>query len=558
MPCRIFVGVIGRSQHEPRPGSDDTNGISREDVHNPAMSQALQTRDGLVSSWMIFAVACALVVVGAKCWLIAQYGSPTPYWDQWDAEGAILYAKFFGGTLHFFDLIAPHNEHRILTARLWWLLLLELNGYWDPILQMLANTAIIAAFLSVTVVAFHRILDGTSWIAFVIFSAVLFALPFDWESALWGVESQKYLVLLFSVAGLVAISVAAAFKLRWWLAILLLVISYFSTAAGALSTAASFAVCFVQFAVARRSGRSELLALVFLAAVTVVMALYTPVLPGHAPLKAHSIEQFLRALMDIASWPATTGHEGAVVLLLGTILTQAPLVVVSIRIVWLRPPLNDRCWLLVAFAGLAVLQSVTLAYGRAADPTASRYINTFVITLIINYACLLYLLNKSELELRKRLVMVATAIWLLLVLFGASKFIFTQTLPDLARKEAQSRAQTANLHAYLDTGNIAALENKPFLDIPYPSPQRLAMIVSQPAIRAILPPALVGDASAARAQQRGLARFTGRPIEALKNYALRWGVLLIPAGLTLFLLGLTMRWWRDAEISPSIVRPDAG
>jgi|ERR1035437_3230790 hypothetical protein len=60
-----------------------------------------------VSSWVIYPVACALVVIGAKWWMIAHYGSPTPFWDQWDAEGAILYPKYLSGTLQISDLIAP-------------------------------------------------------------------------------------------------------------------------------------------------------------------------------------------------------------------------------------------------------------------------------------------------------------------------------------------------------------------------------------------------------------------------------------------------------------------
>jgi hypothetical protein len=46
---------------------------------------------------------------------------------------------------------------------------------------------------------------------------------------------------------------AVAFTLRWWLAALLLILSYFSTAAGVLTVAAAFAVGLVQFVVGRRS-----------------------------------------------------------------------------------------------------------------------------------------------------------------------------------------------------------------------------------------------------------------------------------------------------------------
>ena len=118
----------------------------------------------------------------------------------------------------------------------------------------------------------------------------------------------------------------------------------------------------------------------------------------------------------------------------------------------------------------------------------------------------------------------------------------------MVHRGAVGRTETENLRAYLDTGNIGVLENKAGLDIPYPDATRLTMIVAQPVIRALLPPALVGEASA---QQRGLARFTGRPIEALKNIALRWGVLLIPIGLALFFVGLTIQLRRERKTASS-------
>ena len=164
-----------------------------------------------VSSWVIYPLACALVVIGAKCWMIASYGSPTPFWDQWDAEGVILYPKYLGGTLQISDLIAPHNEHRILVTRLWSLLLLALEGYWDPILQMVANTLILGVVVALFIAAFRPILDRWSWLAFALFSMVIFSLPFGWDNTLSGFNSQWYFLLLFSLAGLVVIIDAVAF-----------------------------------------------------------------------------------------------------------------------------------------------------------------------------------------------------------------------------------------------------------------------------------------------------------------------------------------------------------
>jgi hypothetical protein len=57
------------------------------------MRQVTLKLENPVWSWMIYPFACALVVIGAKCWMVSRYGSPTPFWDRWDAEGAFLYPK---------------------------------------------------------------------------------------------------------------------------------------------------------------------------------------------------------------------------------------------------------------------------------------------------------------------------------------------------------------------------------------------------------------------------------------------------------------------------------
>jgi hypothetical protein len=491
----------------------------------------------------IFPVVCALVVIGAKCWMINRYASPTPFWDQWDAEGAILYPRYFAGTLHISDLIALHNEHRILTTRLWALLLLELGGYWDPLLQMVTNTLVLGAFVVLFVAAFRPFLDRASWLAFGLFSLVIFSLPFGSQNTLDGFQSQWYFLLLFSVAGLFAIIHAAAFTPRWWLAMLLLILSYFSVASGALSVAAAFAICSLQTIARRRSGLSEWLALAILAAVMIVMLWYIPVLPYHAPLKAHSIGQFLYALVTIAVWPLMSGP--VIMLTLSAILIHAPAWLTSIDVIRRRPPLADRRWLLVALTGWLALQATTIAYGRAAGPTSSRYLDVFAIGLPLNAACLLLFWRASEKQLpQRRLAFGMGAIWLLFVLCGLALNTITRSQAELANEQAQGQDWTKNLRAYLDTGDIGALENQPFLHIPYPDAQRLAEIASSPVIRAILPPALVGKANAARTQERGLARFTGRLIEAFKDAMLRWGVLLMPTCSLLLLLAWAAQWQR--------------
>ena len=65
----------------------------------------------------------------------------------------------------------------------------------------------------------------------------------------------------------------------------------------------------------------------------------------------------------------------------------------NIRVILLRPRLVDRQWLLVALASWAALQMAAIAYGRAAGPDASRYFDLYTTGVLLNGACLLYLVQ---------------------------------------------------------------------------------------------------------------------------------------------------------------------
>ena len=497
-------------------------------------------------SWLMVPIAAALIVVGAKCWMIGRYGNPTPFWDQWSAEGGLLYPRFFDGTLRLSDLVAAHNEHRILLTRLWALLLLELEGYWDPILQAAANALLFGGFVAMFIAAFRPVFVRSDWLAFAAFATVMFALPLGWENTLEGFNSQWYFLLLASISGLLAIVGAAAFGLRWWIGFLLLVASYFCTAGGALSVSVAVAVSLAQFAAGQRRGTRDILALVLLALVAAAMLHDIPVLPRHAGLKAHSVAEFVRAAIKAASWPAAPGPVPFILQLPCAILINAPAAVASFRVIRQKLPLTDRLWLLPALAGWAVLQIAAIAYGRASGTYAARYFDLYLIGTLVNGASLIYLLREfRDSWLRERRGSAAVALWLLLVVPGSATLVVWQSIHSLPPFAEAGRAETENMRAFLATGDRRMLENKPRLDVPFPNIDVLIAIASMPVVRAILPPALVGEENAARAQTRGLARYTGRTVETIKTYAVRWGVLLIPLGLALFLVGIMRR--REAK-----------
>lgn len=101
-----------------------------------------------ILTWLPFEVlGAALVVLGARFWLICNYATQVPFLDQWGGEGLYLYRPWLLGQLTWHDLFQRHNEHRILFTRLLDLFILNINGQWDSILIMMINTIIPLTFI---------------------------------------------------------------------------------------------------------------------------------------------------------------------------------------------------------------------------------------------------------------------------------------------------------------------------------------------------------------------------------------------------------------------------
>jgi hypothetical protein len=218
-------------------------------------------------------------------------------------------------------------------------------------------------------------------------------------------------------------------------------------------------------------------------------------------------------MAEILSWPAATGLTFPPTLVVLALITSLPSWLAGVEIVASRPPRNNRRFL-VAFTGWMMLQIVSVAYARGAVSITARYVDMYAFGLPLNTACLLYLLEAHpRVRSRRQLVVAAVALWLVPIYAGITVNHTRRDLVDARRFEA---VQTKNVREYLETGDIRTLQNKGEFEIPHAEPATLARIVTQPLIRAILPPALVGADSAARAQQHGLARHTGHAVEALK------------------------------------------
>ena len=139
-----------------------------------------------------------IILISLKLLLIQYAGFPQPVWDQWDAQGLYLYVPYLDGNLTLSALFEPHNEHRILTTRILSLALLLANGQWDPILEMVVNSILhIISFLIlikiISTISEKKITQVTIFVGMFIWM-----LPFGWDNALSGFQSQFYLLLIFS------------------------------------------------------------------------------------------------------------------------------------------------------------------------------------------------------------------------------------------------------------------------------------------------------------------------------------------------------------------------
>lgn len=459
---------------------------------------------------------------GAKIWLIARLGSPTPYWDQWDGEAAGLYLPYLSQTLSLDNWLAFHNEHRIVLTRATALALLRLSGSWDPILQMLFNAALHVATIGFLLAVIGRLLNTAALMFFLGFALLFFAVPFGWDNTLGGFQIQFYLLILLSTLSLFILYQSKAWSPPWLLGTLLALAGYFSIASGVTILPAAIVLVSVQFFLGRRAGLRELTGLVFHAEISTILLYDLLSFAPHTETGGNSLGQVFNSIMISASWPIAAGSWPTALRIIPASLVWAPAIVMGARLLMQRPNIADRRWFYLALATWLATQVFALSFGRAGGTVQSRYADIFIIGLVLNFAALMVLIISEQLPPKyRKLIFIGAAVWLLAVMLGAGQKATNNVVDDLSFRHSTGLRQTENVKNFLATGDFANLANKPKLDIPYPSAEGLRDLLSRPALRAILPAAL-----------------TGTPERSgLKAVILSQGPMLVPLGLALFMIG---------------------
>ena len=482
-----------------------------------------------MNSRALAVTACFLMLYGAKCWIIANYGSDTPFGDQWRAEADLLYRPHLGGSLGISDLFAHHNEHRILLTRLASLGELWANGTWSPVLQMLVNALVHVAAVAALVASISRLLSTGALIALVVFATMVAALPFGWENTLGGFQLQFYLLILLALSSLFLLYDAHAWSPRWYAGVLLGIISYFAMASGAMTLVAAAGLALVHLLVGRRAGAGEWAGIASLVAVALALVIDVP--PPVAA-GAQSIGQSFAAAVKAASWPLAAHNWLTAAETIGAVLVQAPLILMAVRLLRQRPDMSDRRWFLLALGLWFALQLVAIAHARGAAVTAPRYLDIYVFGLLVNGACAFVLARENARPPRRELLARGALVcWLVAVLYGGGQKALSYLPLQLAEYAAAEQIRTDNLKAYLATGDFAHLRDKPPFHTPSAAPDHVAAVVNDPALRAVLPPSLFGRTEAT----------------PLRDAVLKIGPMLTPIGLALLVLVLAARGRRREE-----------
>ena len=461
-------------------------------VPHVGRSRAIRTVvSGVCCRWRVQLLAMGAVILGAKLWFICVFAGPAPYLDQWDGEAAWLFKPYLEGTLPIGALLAPFGEHRFLWPRLLSLLLLEFNGRWDPIIEMIFAALVHVAALAGLVGLLGAALGAVERLILAITTAVLFALPFGASNTLAGFQVW-YFLPLFSLACFHYGVDAPSFSVRWWGAIALAVGAYFAMASGALTLLALIVVHALLAAVWQQCGWREYAAMALGIVIVVLMVNGIPTVVPHAPLAAHSLSQFASAffvamawpLSEVARMPPRAGWDLLLKNLVAAVLVNLPvLAFVASRAKHLGTA-DRSVWIYLLIGLWTALQAASLAYGRAVSVLDSRYLDLLIINAILNVACLLRLMQANA-GWPSRYAATAWGTAFALMVAVLSVFWIPREIREWWWPYTQQRA--VNLSAFLATGDKTHLTEKPVRAIPYAASERLITLATDPTIRSILP-----------------------------------------------------------------------
>ncbi len=438
-------------------------------------------------------VGLAAFVFFVRAWLIKVWGSPLPFWDQWDAEAIGLYAPFRNGTLRWQDLFRAHNEHHILLTRLTDLALFVAYDSWNPWAQLLVNATLHAITAAALGAVFWNAKPSRHYgnTALILGLTILFTATCGWQNALYGFQSGVYFSNLLSVIAIAGLCISPPFRRYWWIGLVSAGLAFFSNAGGILAAVAALAVGLVSMWGDPCHTRSWT-ALALIASVTAIALLAGGGAPQHSVFHAGSVTNFFAVLAHCLAWPWVNNG-------LCFLVMQLPLVWLALtrwrQKIALAP--IERCTLALGIVGF--LQAAAIAYSRGGVlpefRPLSRYQDPLLLGFVGQLAATIILFSS-----RTRFIRMAGLIWCAVAMAGLITLTETNFTLNLPFKRAQDRANLAIVRTYAATHDPVAFTSDPNFSGPHPNPRVVQHVIDDPLLRSTLPAEILAPESQGSAQ----------------------------------------------------------
>lgn len=423
-------------------------------------------------------LATVLLIAAARLYLIETFAIPLPYWDQWDAEGDFLLRPWIEGRLKLRELWQPHNEHRIFPTRLLSLLIFNVTGRWNNLVEARVNV-VVALCIPLIMLLFlmrQKALHGLRWLILVAIIAQ-FSLPFAFENLLVGFQSQFYFLITFTLFAIILaalypdrVSAMAGVAVLSWLSVL-------TMASGILTPLAAAGVYALQGFQKRQINAKHASIAAALAGLAAAGYAIMPQIEANQIYRARNIAEIFEALRYILAWPGRENWPTALVLWTPA-LGMVP---------WLvRKRTLTRADLFMAGCVIwSLAQAFAIAYGRGQSmgSVSSRYTELFTPGLIGNAW---FAARFMEMTIKNwRIAWVGGVFFVVFVMGHVTRL--DRDMKNVRESYSNSLKQESNVRRYLKTGDPSVLV-QPQFEIPYPDSIRLRSLLDNPTLRNILPP----------------------------------------------------------------------
>ena len=441
----------------------------------------------------LFLISLFLTGLGAKLWLIHEFGAPLPFWDQWE-DARVVFVPYFEGKLSLAALFSPHNEPRIFFTRLYDLAMLLLDGQWDGELLMVVNAMIHCAILAGLGLFIARWLDTKYWTLVWLPLVLALALPFAWENTLAGFHSMFYFLLLLTLLSIWSLGLHVATSVAWWCGVATAIMALFTLSSGFLAVWAALALIVLAVWRVPQGWKRHIPTLVVWLLLTVVGVLLKADVKHHHALQAHSLVEFLMALGSNLAWPWIVMPPFA-------ILNLFPLAALG----WFVLRSEEECQppegMTLAVGVWVVLQGAAAAYARGAGgrPPGWRYMDSNSLLIAANCFSIAILMCRHLDGSRRRAIWhTAFILWGVTCAAGLTLLTLRAWQIDIPERQFYQRCQLQNARAYMATGDIRVLDHKPDPQLPLyegdpdaPRPQhegaKFVQYLNYPGVRSILP-----------------------------------------------------------------------